>query len=90
MNSDITPDKLEQRLLDLRDSANDNAQADDLLTEILLKIGFSLSARITPLTIAGLAVKRVDSATADADASSAQNDMPLLLAYLDEHTKPTL
>ena len=76
VTSDIEPDKLEQRLLNLRDSANDNAQADDLLTEILLKTGFSLTAAITSAEIAGLAVKRVGD--------------NLLLAYLNEHIKPTL
>ena len=76
VTSDIEPDKLEQRLLDLRDSTSDDAQADDLLTEILLKIGFSLTATITSAEIAGLAVKRIGD--------------NLLLAYLDEHIKPTL
>jgi adenine-specific DNA-methyltransferase len=76
VRSDIEADKLQQHLLDLRDSADDNATADDLLTEILLKIGFSLTAKITPLEIAGLAVRQVGD--------------NLMLAYLDEQVKPTL
>ncbi|MDR1887972.1 MAG: site-specific DNA-methyltransferase, partial [Zoogloeaceae bacterium] len=76
VTSDIEADKLAQRLLDLRDSADDNATADELLTEILLKIGFSLTAKITAREIAGLAVKQVGD--------------NLVLAYLNEHVKPTL
>ena len=80
VTSDINVDKLQQRLLDLRDSADDNATADDLLTEILLKIGFSLTAKITQKEIAGLAVREVGTTSDD----------NLVLAYLNEHVKPTL
>ncbi|ACE85966.1 DNA methyltransferase [Cellvibrio japonicus] len=83
VSSDIEPDKLEQHLLDLRTStqnqADDNATQDDLLIEILLKMGLSLTVAITTENIAGLPVNRVDSGESDK-----------LLAYLDEHTKPTL
>ncbi|OXI87433.1 site-specific DNA-methyltransferase [Burkholderia sp. AU31652] len=76
VSSDIAASVLEQHLLDLRDSAADGASADDLLIEILLKLGFSLTAVITPLEIAGLNVRRIGDNQ--------------LLAYLDERTKPTL
>lgn len=76
VTSDVAVGELEQHLLDLRDSADDAAQADDLLTELLLKLGYSLTEPIHTETIAGLEVRRVgDNA---------------VLAYLDEHTKPTL
>ncbi len=80
VTSDIEPNKLEQQLLKLRDSAADDAKADDLLTEILLKTGFSLTASIADAEVAGLPVKRVS-------VGESEN---LLLAYLDQHTKPSL
>ncbi len=76
ISSDIEPDKLEQRLLDLRDSASDSASADDLLAEILLKLGFSLTEKITKQNIAGLGVKQIGDNH--------------VLAYLNEQIKPTL
>lgn len=76
VGNDVEPNKLEQHLLDLRDSANGNATQDDLLTEILLKLGFSLTARIVSKTIAGVEVRDVGD--------------NLLLAYLDQGIKPTL
>ncbi|MBO0982188.1 hypothetical protein IPV10_16695 [Microbacterium sp. SD291] len=67
---------LEQHLEGLRESANDDATADDLLIEILLKQGSSLSEKIEPIEVAGLELRSVNDG--------------LVLAYLDEHTKPTL
>jgi len=74
--SDVDSDALEQHLLDLRDSSDDEATADDLLTEILLKQGHSLTERAVTVDVAGLDVRSVGD--------------NLLLAYLDEHKKPTL
>ncbi len=76
VTSDVAVNELEQHLLDLRDSADDEAQADDLLTELLLKLGYSLTEPIHTKTIAGLEVRKVGD-----------NDV---LAYLNEHAKPTL
>ncbi|MBU6994260.1 site-specific DNA-methyltransferase [Ferrovum myxofaciens] len=76
VTSDVEVNELEQHLLDLRDSADDAAQADDLLTELLLKLGYSLTEPIHTESIAGLEVRKVGD-----------NDV---LAYLDEHAKPTL
>lgn len=77
VTNDTTPDKLTQHLLDLRDTSTGSThRADDLLTEILLKMGFSLTATITTKKISGLEVREVDNGA--------------VLAYLDEHTKPTL
>ncbi len=67
---------IEQHLLDLRDSAKDDATADALLVEVLLKQGYSLTERVETVDIAGLSVQSVGAG--------------LLLAYLDEHVKPTL
>ena len=73
-DSDVTA--LEQHLLDLRDSSADNATPDALLTEILLKQGYSLTEQIGDIEVDGLNLKTVGG--------------NLLLAYLDERTKPTL
>ncbi len=76
VSSDVAADDLQQHLLDLRDSSDDQATADELLTEILLKQGHSLTERAVALDLDGLEVRSVSDG--------------LLLAYLDEHKKPTL
>lgn len=83
--SDIDTTQLEQHLLDLRESADDNATPDDLLTEILIKQGHSLVEQIRDHEIDGLSFKSV----VRADEEDGQEEI-LVLAYLDEHTKPTL
>lgn len=80
MSSDVEDDALQQHLLSLRDSATDDATADDLLTEILLKQGYSLTEAISAAEVAGLDVRLVR----DRDGDVA------VLAYLNEHVKPTL
>ncbi|GKW32872.1 adenine methyltransferase [Pectobacterium carotovorum subsp. carotovorum] len=80
VTSDIEPDKLTQHLLDLRGSSVDDASPDDLLTELLLKLGYSLNEHLSMQTIAGL----------DIHAIAGDTDKPRLLAYLNERTKPTL
>ena len=83
--SDTDATKLEQHLLDLRDSSDDNATPEDLLTEILIKQGHSLVEQIRDVMIDELPLKsvvRVDEEDGEEDT--------LVLAYLDEHTKPTL
>ena len=76
VSSELDANALKQHLLDLRDSSDDEATADDLLTEILLKQGYSLTERAETVDVAGLGVRSVGGNH--------------LLAYLDEHTKPTL
>ena len=76
MTSDAEPGVLEQHLLDLRDSADDEATPDALLIELLLKQGYSLTEQIGDAEVEGLKLKSVGDG--------------LVLAYLDEHTKPTL
>ncbi|SFS17451.1 adenine-specific DNA-methyltransferase [Microbacterium sp. cf046] len=79
--SDTNANALEQHLLDLRDSSSaDDATADDLLTEILLKQGYSLTERIATIEIDGLHLRAV----LDADGDAA------VLAYLNEHVKPSI
>lgn len=81
VTSEIEEDALQQRLLGLRDSSStDEATPDDLLSEILLKQGYSLTEKISPVEIAGLDLRSV--LQADGDVA--------VLAYLNEHIKPTL
>ena len=74
--SDADATALEQHLLDLRDSADDDATSDALLTELLLKQGYSLTEKVGDAEINGLKLKTVGDG--------------LVLAYLDERTKPSL
>lgn len=76
VSSDTDADKLTQHLLTLRESANDEATPDALLAELLLKAGYSLTEQIESQEIAGLELRSVGGG--------------LLLAYLNEHKKPTL
>lgn len=76
IESDTDVTTLEQRLLDLRDSSAEDATPDALLTEILIKQGYSLTEQIGAVEIEGLALKSVGD--------------NLVLAYLDERVKPSL
>ncbi len=79
--SDVELRALEQHMLDLRESSStDNAMPDDLLTEILLKQGYSLTESISPVEIAGLDLRSV--LQPDGDVA--------VLAYLNEQVKPSL
>ncbi len=80
VSSEAEPDKLAQHLLDLRDSATDDATADELLTEILLKQGYSLTETVSTAEVADLDVRLVRDRDGDTG----------VLAYLNEHMKPTL
>jgi adenine-specific DNA-methyltransferase len=76
VTSDVDARALEQHLLDLRENADDDATPESLLTELLLKQGYSLTEQIGDAEVGGLTLKSVGDG--------------LLLAYLDEHHKPTL
>ena len=76
VSSNIAVNVLEQHLLELRNSAADDAQPDDLLTELLLKLGHSLTETIATKIIADLDVREVGENR--------------VLACVDEHVKPTL
>jgi len=67
---------LEQYLFNLRDSANDHVGEEDLLTEILVKQGYSFSESIETVLIAGLSVQSIGEGG--------------VLAYLNEKVKPPL
>lgn len=74
--SDTNKDTLQQHLLNIRDSSNDAATEEDLLTEVLLKQGISLTAPIAHSDIEGLSVWTIGE--------------NLVCAYLNENQKPTL
>lgn len=75
-DSGLSEEELVGLFADLADSADDHARPEALLTEVLLKLGFSLTEKIEAVEVAGLSVFSV------ADG--------LVLAYMDEHTQPTL
>ncbi len=76
IESDVDRAALEQQLSGLRDSSDDAATPLDLLFEILCKQGYSLTERIEGVEIGGLDFHSVGGG--------------LVLAYLNEHSKPTL
>lgn len=81
LSSDISPDALQQHMLNLQKvSRPHEATTDDLITEVLLKQGYSLSENIVPAEIAGLEVLWI----CDADGDT------VVLAYLNDKVKPTL
>lgn len=80
LSSDVAETELEQHLLSLRESADDQASQDDLMTELLLKRGYSLTEQIDDLDVAGLEIHGVKDAEGDYG----------LLAYLNEEQKPAL
>lgn len=75
-DSGLSEDELVGLFADLADSADDHARPEALLTEVLLKLGFSLSEKIETISVEGLEVFSVAEG--------------LVLAYLDEHKTPTL
>ena len=74
--SDTDKDSLQQHLLNIRESSNDAASEEDLLTEVLLKQGISLTAPISHDEVDGLSVWTVGD--------------NLVCAYLNEKQKPSL
>src|SRR5699024_1636099 len=75
-DSGLSEERLVDLFTELADSADDHARPEALLTEVLLKLGFSLTEKIETTEIAGLNVFSV------ADG--------LVMAYMDEHVQPTL
>lgn len=78
--SDVAETELEQHLLSLRESADDQASQEALLTELLLKRGYSLTEQVDVFNVGGLEIHGVKDDEGDYG----------LLAYLNEHQKPSL
>ena len=74
--SDIEPNVLEQHILDLRDSASDEASQEAVLAEILLKLGHSLSQDQESIEVEGLEVFSLNE--------------NLVVAYVNSTLKPTI
>ena len=75
-SSEITSNVLEQHMLDLRESASDQSAVESLLTEILLKQGYSLTESIKDISVNELQLKSVGD--------------NVVIAYLDESTPPNM
>lgn len=73
--------ELQSRLDLMRESSNDNATEDDLLTEIMLKLGLPLKTRTSADEVAGLRVYK---------ASVSDESIGHPVFYLNEKIKPTL
>lgn len=76
--------ELQMRLDAMRSSSDDNASEEDLLVEVMLKLGLPLTSRTIERKVSGLTVHQV-VASADLDDSDTQ---PVFC--LNEHVKPTL
>lgn len=74
--------ELQARLDLMRESSNDNASEDDLLVEVLLKMGLPLTTRTKTVDVDGIHVHQV---VTEGNSSEGQ---PVLC--LNEHVKPTL
>lgn len=74
--NEISATALEQHLLDLRESANESSSIDELLSEILIKQGYSLTENIGELEIENLLFRTVGE--------------NLIIAYLDEKQVPKI
>ena len=74
-SSNIDVGLVQQKLVSMQDNTNNSSSQEDILTEILLKLGLSLTVKTTKTNISGLNVWDIDG---------------LLLAYLDEDNKPSL
>jgi len=75
-SSEITANVLEQHMLDLRESASDQSAVESLLTEILLKQGYSLTESIKDISVNELKLKSVGD--------------NVVIAYLDESIPPNM
>lgn len=75
-DSSLSDAELKDLFAVMGESADNDAHPEALLTEVLLKLGFSLTEQVERVDVAGLEVFKV------AD--------DLVVAYLNEHVKPTL
>lgn len=86
LNSSVTQIELEQEMLALAGTAAEEASAEELLTEVLLKQGLSLTEKIEVIEIAGLQL----SAVLLNGSNDSMSQGAAVLAYLDKHNPPTL
>jgi len=75
-DASMDADKLSDLFTQMGESTDDAARPEALLTEVLLKLGFSLIEQVENMDVADLQVFSVVNG--------------LMVAYLNEHVKPTL
>lgn len=75
-HSSLSEEELKGLFAGISESADDDARPEALLTEVLLKLGFSLTEQVERVDVAGLEAFSVAGG--------------LVVAYLNEHVKPTL
>ncbi|MHB0828349.1 MAG: site-specific DNA-methyltransferase [Schaalia turicensis] len=75
-DSSLSEEELADLFAGMGESADDDARPEALLTEVLLKLGFSLTEQVERVDVAGLEAFSVAGG--------------LVVAYLNEHVKPTL
>ena len=75
-DASVDADRLSDLFTQMGESTDDAARPEALLTEVLLKLGFSLTEQVEDMDVADLQLFSV------ADG--------LMLAYLNEHVKPSL
>lgn len=79
--------ELQARLDLMRESADDNASEEDLLVEVMLKMGLPLTNRTASREVAGLTIHQVAHAS---DYGDDEHTDVQPVFYLNEHVKPTL
>ena len=75
-DSSLSEGELTDLFAGMGESADDDARPEALLTEVLLKLGFSLTEQVQRINVDGLEAFSVAAG--------------LLVAYLNEHVKPAL
>lgn len=75
-DSALSEGELTDLFAGMSESADDDARPEELLTEVLLKLGFSLTEQVQRIDVDGLEAFSVAAG--------------LLVAYLNEHVKPAL
>lgn len=75
-DSSLSAGELTDLFAGMGESADDDARPEALLTEVLIKLGFSLTEQVRHVDVHGLEAFSVTGG--------------LLVAYLNEHVKPTL
>lgn len=86
LDSSVSEQELQQELVAIEGSVHDEATVEDLMTELLLKQGLSLSETVEYVEIAGvqLCAIRLD------DLEDSGESAVEVLMYLDEQAPPTL
>ncbi|MEH0147888.1 site-specific DNA-methyltransferase [Corynebacterium sp. Q4381] len=86
LRADTSIKSAEQQILNVRESTKDTARQDAILTELLLKQGMSLTETLSEIEAAGLGCHAVINDAPDAELENKY----VLIAYVNEHVKPSL